>query len=30
MENNDVTFDFNSDSPYFWDGFWDNDLGYSK
>lgn len=30
MENIDVTFDFTSDTPYYWDGFWDNELGYSK
>ena len=30
MDNIDVTFDFTSDTPYYWDGFWDNELGYSK
>ena len=30
MENIDVIFDFTSDTPYYWDGFWDNELGYSK
>ena len=30
MDNIDVTFDFTSDKPYYWDGFWDNELGYSK
>ena len=30
MENIDVTFDFTSDTPYYWDGFWNNELGYSK
>ena len=30
MENIDVTFDFTSDTPNYWDGFWNNELGYSK
>lgn len=30
MDNIDVTFDFTSDTPYYWDGFWNNELGYSK
>ena len=30
MDNIDVTFDFTSDTPYYWDGFGDNELGYSK
>lgn len=30
MKNIDVTFDFTSDTPYYWDGFWNNELGYSK
>ena len=30
MENIDVIFDFTSDTPYYWDGFWNNELGYSK
>lgn len=30
MERIDVTFDFTSDTPNYWDGFWDYELGYTK